>query len=86
MHCSENHTFALIKSYKNIHSFLSLASIDSTWTHAFVSSRRTDFPVASWLDLWLRLIIFVLEFAVFIENPYLLLVYLLESDLKPAEL
>ena len=86
MHCSENHTFALSKSYKNIHSFLSLAWIDSTWTHAFVSSRRTDFPVASWLDLWLRLIIFLLEFAVFIENPYLLPVYLLESDLKPAEL
>ena len=86
MHCSENHTFALIKSYKNIHSFLSLAWIDSTWTHAFVSSRHTDFPVASWLDLWLRLIIFLLEFAVFIENPYLLPVYLLESDLKPAEL
>ena len=56
MHCSESHTFALIKSYKNIHSFLSLAWIDSAWTHAFVSSRRTDFLVASWLDLWLLLI------------------------------
>ena len=30
--------------------------------------------------------IFLLEFAVFIENPDLLPVYLLESDLKPAEL
>ena len=30
--------------------------------------------------------ILLLEFAVFIENPYLLPVYLLESDLKPAEL
>ena len=30
--------------------------------------------------------IFLLEFAVFIENPYLLPVYLLESDLKPVEL
>ena len=30
--------------------------------------------------------IFPLEFAVFIENPYLLQVHLLESDLKLAEL
>ena len=46
MYCQENHTFALIKSYKNIHSFFSLAWIDPAWTHAFVSSRPTDFPVA----------------------------------------
>ena len=46
--------------------------------HRFVSSLMARFVASS--D------IFLLEFVVFIENPYLLPVYLLESDLKPAEL
>ena len=45
-----------------------------------------SFPVSLMARFVASSDIFLLEFAVFIENPDLLPVYLLESDLKPAEL